>query len=72
MPVAIDGPAPAPGTIVTADGHDVGEMRSSNDEAGLALLRIEAVLGNKRLIAGDAVIVPRIARWMRFDGDGSS
>ncbi len=49
VPVAIDGPAPAPGTIVTADGRDVGEMRSSNDEAGLALLRIEAVLGNKRL-----------------------
>jgi hypothetical protein len=34
------------------------------------LLRIEAVLGNKRLIAGDAMIVPRIANWMRFDGDG--
>ncbi len=31
MPVAIDGPAPAPGTIVTADGRDVGEMRSSRD-----------------------------------------
>ena len=31
MPVRIDGPAPAPGTIVTADGRDVGEMRSSRD-----------------------------------------
>jgi folate-binding protein YgfZ len=72
VPVVIDGPAPASGTIVTADGRDVGEMRSSNDEAGLALLRIEAVLGNKRLIAGRAVIVPKIATWMRFDGDGSS
>jgi folate-binding protein YgfZ len=72
VPVAIDGPAPAPGTIVTADGRDVGEMRSSNDEAGLALLRIEAVRGNKRLIAGDAVILPRIASWMRFDSDGPS
>jgi len=72
VPVEIDGPAPVPGTIITADGRDVGEMRSSSDEAGLALLRIEAVLDSKRLIAGDAVIVPRIARWMRFGGDGSS
>ena len=30
MPVEVDGPAPAPGTIVTADGHEVGEMRSSS------------------------------------------
>jgi folate-binding protein YgfZ len=72
VPVAVDGPAPSFGTIVTADGHDVGEMRSSNGETGLALLRIEAVLGNKRLVAGDAVIVPRIAAWMRFDGNGLS
>jgi tRNA-modifying protein YgfZ len=70
--VAIDGPAPAVGTIVTVDGRDVGEMRSSNDGTGLALLRIEAVLGNQQLVAGDAVIIPRIASWMRFDSDGSS
>ena len=31
MPVEIDGPVPAPGTIITADGREVGEMRSSND-----------------------------------------
>ena len=71
VPVAIDGPAPAVGTIVTADGRDVGEMRSSNDGAGLALLRIEAMLGDQQLVAGDAVIVPRIASWMRFNSDGS-
>ncbi len=44
MPVMIDGPAPAPGTIVTADGRDVGEMRSSRDGArpGLAANRSRA------------------------------
>jgi folate-binding protein YgfZ len=70
VPVAIDGPVPALGTIVTADGREVGEMRSSDDGAGLALLRIEAVLGNKRLIAGDAVIVPTKPAWMHFDTGG--
>ena len=41
MPVAIEGPTPLPGTLVTADGREVGEMRSSRDGLGLALLRIE-------------------------------
>jgi folate-binding protein YgfZ len=72
VPVAIDGPAPAIGTIITADGRDVGEMRSSNDGAGLALLRIELLLGDQQLVAGDAVILPKIASWMRLDSDGSS
>lgn len=69
MPVRIDGPAPAPGTIVTAGGREVGEMRSSRDGLGLALLRIEAVLEDKALEAGEAVIVPIKPGWMRLDSD---
>ena len=67
VPVAIDGPAPTPGTVVTADGRDVGEMRSSNGGRGLALLRTDAVVEKKRLMAGDAVIVPTKPAWMHFD-----
>ena len=52
MPVAIEGPLPAPGAKVTLDGREVGEMRSSRPGLGLALLRAEAVLGNKRLMPG--------------------
>jgi folate-binding Fe-S cluster repair protein YgfZ len=69
MPVKIDGPAPAPGTIVTADGREVGEMRSSCDGLGLALLRIEPVVAGKHLRAGDATIVAMKPGWMRFDDD---
>jgi folate-binding protein YgfZ len=72
MPVAIDGPAPAAGTIVTADGRDVGEMRSSRDGRGLALLRIDTVLGAKPLIAGAAVIVPSRPDWMRLPEGGEA
>ena len=72
MPVAIDGPAPAPGTMVTADGRDVGEMRSSRDGHGLALLRIDAMLGAKPLIAGAAVIVPSRPGWMRLPEDSEA
>jgi len=64
VPVAIDGPTPAPGAIVTADGHEVGEMRSANAGLGLALLRIEAVLSARPLAAGDAVVVPHPPSWL--------
>src|SRR6266513_2268895 len=47
MPVTIDGPTPVPGTAVTADGREVGEMRSSRGGLGLALLRIEPVRDGK-------------------------
>jgi tRNA-modifying protein YgfZ len=72
VPVAIDGPAPAPGTVVTADGREVGEMRSSNGGHGLALVRIDAVVEKKRLTAGDAIIVPAQPAWMHFDSDSAS
>jgi tRNA-modifying protein YgfZ len=69
MPVQIDGPAPAPGTIVSADGREAGEMRSSRDGLGLALLRIEPVLAGKELTAGEAAISPMRPGWMRFDSE---
>jgi len=67
MPVQIDGPAPFPGTIITADGREVGEMRSSRNELGLALLRIESVIRDKTLISGKALIRPVKPSWMHFD-----
>ncbi len=69
IPVEFDGPAPAPGTIVTADGREVGEMRSSRDGLGLALLRIEPVIAGKHLKAGDTTLVALKPGWMRLDND---
>jgi hypothetical protein len=66
MPVEIDGPALAPGTIITADGREVGEMRSSRDGLGLALLRIEPVVEGKELKAGDTTLVASKPAWMRL------
>ena len=43
FPVRIDGPAPAPGAPILYDGIEIGEMRSSQDDRGLAMLRIETV-----------------------------
>jgi folate-binding protein YgfZ len=72
MPVRIDGPAPPPGTIVSADGREVGEMRSSRNGLGLALLRTEPALEGKQLTAGDAVIVAMKPDWMRLNGERES
>ncbi len=41
-PVRLDEPAPQPGTPVTLHGEEVGEMRSSCGDVGLALLRVGA------------------------------
>jgi tRNA-modifying protein YgfZ len=72
MPVQIEGPAPSPGTIVTADGREVGEMRSSRDGMGLALLRIEPVIADKGLTAGEAAITPMKPDWMHFESDDAA
>jgi len=69
MPVQIDGPAPAPGTIVSADGREAGEMRSSRDGLGLALLRIDPVLKGKGLQAGDTILLATRPDWMRLEID---
>ena len=64
MPVAIEGPAPEPGTIVMRDGIEVGEMRSTAGKAGLALLRLDLVDGAATLAAGEARITPRAPAWL--------
>jgi folate-binding protein YgfZ len=58
-PVLLDGPAPEPGTLILRDGREAGEMRSSRDGIGLALLRLEALEGEAGpLLAGDTSIRP--------------
>lgn len=66
FPVRIEGPAPAPGTILMRDGRDAGEMRSSRDGIGLALLRLEAVEDRQPIKFGDATLVPIASPWLRL------
>ncbi|HEV2187213.1 MAG TPA: folate-binding protein, partial [Stellaceae bacterium] len=66
FPIRIDGPAPEPGAIVTLDGQDAGEVRSSRDGIGLALLRLEAVSAGRRLTTGPSTIVPLKPDWMQL------
>ena len=65
FPVRIDGPTPEPGAILTFDGHEAGEMRSSRDGIGLALLRLEAVDKPGKLEASNTTIEPFRPNWMQ-------
>jgi folate-binding protein YgfZ len=67
VPVAVDGPLPAPGTPVLAGGAEVGEMRSGRDGSGIAQLRLEALDG-RALRCGEAALTPRIPDWMVMPG----
>jgi folate-binding protein YgfZ len=66
FPVQIDGPAPEPGAIITSDGQDAGEMRSSRAGLGLALLRLEAMSAADKLQSGPSSIAPMKPDWMRL------
>lgn len=68
VPVRIEGPPPPPGAIVTLDGQEAGEMRSSAGDRGLALLRLEAIEACARdgaaLASGEARLVPGRPAWL--------
>ncbi|MFP5515834.1 MAG: YgfZ/GcvT domain-containing protein [Alphaproteobacteria bacterium] len=67
FPAAIDGPTPEPGTPVTLDGKDAGEVRSARDGAALALLRLEEVQraaeNGLSFQAGPATLTPQEPGW---------
>jgi tRNA-modifying protein YgfZ len=66
VPVIVEGPLPAPGTVLMQDGAEAGEMRSGQDGIGLALLRLEALDDGKPLTAGETTLTPRKPDWMNF------
>jgi folate-binding protein YgfZ len=70
VPVAVDGPLPAPGTPVMFEGKEAGEIRSGVDGAALALMRLEyldrAAASGQPFTAADARITARKPDWAGF------
>ncbi|MBS0547365.1 MAG: folate-binding protein YgfZ [Proteobacteria bacterium] len=64
FPVRLDGPLPAPGTLIERDGQEVGEIRSGLGDRALAMLRLDATGGT--LTAGGTRILPETPAWMRL------
>lgn len=70
LPVKIDGPAPPPGTVLEIDGREVGEMKTSVGDMGLALIRIESLGDNLgkdvSYVCADATLHPNVPLWVEF------
>ena len=68
VPVAIEGPAPAPESPILFDDVEAGVMRSSRGKIGLALLRLEAmkkaVENGRTMTAGEAQLTPLLPDWI--------
>ncbi len=75
LPVEIEGAAPAPGSAIMLADREVGEMRSSADGIGLALIRIDALETLNReggtLEAGGAALHPLRPPWLAASGGGA-
>lgn len=66
VPVAVDGPLPAPGTPVFRGEAEVGTMRSGLGGQGMALLRLEAITAGELLRCGEASLTPRLPTWIHL------
>jgi folate-binding protein YgfZ len=69
MPVTINGPLPAPGTLVMLGGAEAGEIHSGRDNRALALLRLDAVeaaANGATLLAGSSQVKPERPAWATF------
>jgi tRNA-modifying protein YgfZ len=70
FPVKIEGPAPIFGTAIQLDGAEIGEMRSTAGDVGLALLNLDkaeaAIKDNVPLICGESQLKPFKPGWMKL------
>jgi len=62
VPVAVAGPLPPPGTPILRAGTEVGTMRSGREQAGMAVLRLDAL--HDALACDGATLTPRVPQWM--------
>ena len=70
MPVVLKGAPPEPGTIIRLGEREAGEMRSSIEGRGIALLRLdrvaEAAEQGDGLYAGATEVIPLKPDWANF------
>ncbi len=60
---SLEGSLPPPGTPVMSGSTEIGQLRSSYQGVGLAVLRLDGVLGAEKLMAGDIAISATLPDW---------
>jgi len=66
LPVKIDGTAPPAGTMLEVDGREVGEMKTSTGDVGLALIRLDTLKDDTSFTCAGATLRPQIPAWVQF------
>lgn len=66
LPVSIVGDAPEAGADVMMGDRTVGEMRTTNGDLGLAIIRLDALEAGEPMTAGSASIQPNKPDWASF------
>jgi hypothetical protein len=66
LPVSAGQDLPPHGTRVLQGDREVGEMRSSRDGLGLAVLRVDALTGS--LLAEGVTLTCSVPSWARLPG----
>lgn len=66
LPVHISGDAPPPGSILMQGDKEIGEMKSSFKDMGLALIRLNRFEDGDILHYGNAKLTPSIPDWIVF------
>ncbi|RMF11014.1 MAG: folate-binding protein [Alphaproteobacteria bacterium] len=65
LPVDVEGELPAPGTPVTKDGKEIGQIRSGREARALALLRVEDIEDGGSYACGSATLTVQIPDWLK-------
>jgi folate-binding Fe-S cluster repair protein YgfZ len=70
MPITTNGPLPPPGTRITLDGRDAGEIRSTQGDVAMAMVRLnmleQTAGGAAVLTAGEVTVTPQKPGWAMF------
>jgi hypothetical protein len=66
VPVHILGVAPAYQTPIFQGEHEVGELRSAQNDWGIAMIRNEALHKSLPFTCGGATVTPHIPQWMHL------
>ncbi len=64
LPVAVEGPLPAPDTPILKDGREIGHIRSGRGRRAIAYLRVEDMELGAHYPCGDAHVIPERPEWL--------
>ena len=70
LPVTINGTAPEVGAALQGPDREAGEMRTSQGNVGLALVRLDQLADGVSFTAGDTTLTPTVPDWVVFQDKG--